>query len=208
MGQKVNPNSIRLRITKDHESKWYSPIKSMWDLVIEDKKIRDLLYIKLKEAWISKLEIARTSSNVVVDIFTSKPWVVIWRQWAQIDELKSILDKKFSKRFELNVREIKKPDLSAAVSADIIARAIEKRVPYRRAIKQQIWRVIDAWAKWVKVYIWWRLNWAEIARWEFYKEWNIPLHTLRSDIDYATERANTTYWVLWLKVWIYKWEVF
>jgi small subunit ribosomal protein S3 len=81
-------------------------------------------------------------------------------------------------------------------------------VPYRRAIKQQIWRVIDAWAKWVKVYIWWRLNWAEIARWEFYKEWNIPLHTLRSDIDYATERADTTYWVLWIKVWIYKWEVF
>lgn len=208
MGQKVNPNSIRLRITKDHQSKWYSPIKSMWDLVIEDKNIRDFLYTKLKEAWIDKFEIARTSSNVVIDIFTSKPWVVIWRQWAQIDELKSLLDKKFWKKFELNVREIKKPDLSAAVSADIIARAIEKRVPYRRAIKQQIWRVIDAWAKWVKVYIWWRLNWAEIARWEFSKEWNIPLHTLRSDIDYATERANTTYWVLWIKVWIYKWEVF
>jgi len=208
MGQKVNPNSIRLKITKQHESKWYSPIKWMWDLVVEDKKIRDFLYIKLKEAWISKFEIARTSSNVVVDIFTSKPWVVIWRQWAQIDELKTLLDKKFLKRFDLNVREIKKPDLSAAVSADIVARAIEKRVPYRRAIKQQIWRVMDAWAKWCKIYIWWRLNWAEIARWEFYKEWNIPLHTLRSDIDYSPERANTTYWVLWIKVWIYKWEVF
>ena len=208
MGQKVNPNSIRLKITKQHESKWYAPIKSMWDLVIEDKRIRDFLTSKLNEAWIDRFEIARTSSNVVIDIFTSKPWVVIWRQWAQIDELKILLDKKFSKRFELNVREIKKPDLSAAISADIIARAIEKRVPYRRAIKQQIWRVMDAWAKWVKIFIWWRLNWVEMARSEFYKEWNIPLHTLRSDIDYAIERANTTYWVLWLKVWIYKWEVF
>lgn len=208
MGQKVNPNSIRLKITKQHESKWYAPVKSMWDLVIEDKKIRDFLSSKLKEAWIDRFEIARTSSNVVVDIFTSKPWVVIWRQWAQIDELKIVLDNKFSKKFELNVREIKKPDLSAAVCADIIARAIEKRVPYRRAIKQQIWRTIDAWAKWVKVFIWWRLNWVEMARSEFYKEWNIPLHTLRSDIDYAIERANTTYWVLWIKVWIYKWEVF
>ena len=208
MGQKVNPNSIRLKITKQHESKWYAPVKSMWDLVIEDKKIRDFLSWKLKEAWIDKIEIARTSSNVLINIFTSKPWVVIWRQWAQIDELKILLDNKFSKKFELNVREIKKPDLSASISADIIARAIEKRVPYRRAIKQQIWRIIDAWAKWAKVFIWWRLNWAEMARSEFYKEWNIPLHTLRSDIDYSLERANTTYWVLWIKVWIYKWEVF
>ncbi|MCD5382977.1 30S ribosomal protein S3 [Candidatus Gracilibacteria bacterium] len=208
MGQKVNPNSIRLKITKQHESKWYAPVKSMGDLVIEDKKIRDFLSSKLKEAGIDRFEIARTSSNVVVDIFTSKPGVVIGRQGAQIDELKIVLDNKFSKKFELNVREIKKPDLSAAVCADIIARAIEKRVPYRRAIKQQIGRTIDAGAKGVKVFIGGRLNGVEMARSEFYKEGNIPLHTFRSDIDYAIERANTTYGVLGIKVWIYKGEVF
>jgi len=208
MGQKVNPNWLRLKINKEHQSKWFFPVRSMWDLVIEDEKIRRFLSSRLKEAWIDRFEILRTSSKVIIDIYTSKPWVVIWRQWAQIDELKVILDKKFWRDFELNVREIKKPDLSAKVSADIIARAIEKRVPYRRAIKQQIWRIIDSWAKWVKVRISWRLNWVEMARAEFYKEWNIPLHTLRSDIDYALEEAQTTYWVLWIKVWIYKWEVF
>ena len=208
MGQKVNPNWLRLKINKEHQSKWFFSVRSMWDLVIEDEKIRRFLSSRLKEAWIDRFEILRTSSKVIIDIYTSKPWVVIWRQWAQIDELKVILDKKFWRDFELNVREIKKPDLSAKVSADIIARAIEKRVPYRRAIKQQIWRIIDSWAKWVKVRISWRLNWVEMARAEFYKEWNIPLHTLRSDIDYALEEAQTTYWVLWIKVWIYKWEVF
>jgi len=208
MGQKVNPNGLRLKITKTWDSKWFAPISKMWDLVIEDKRIRDYLKSKLVESWVSKIEIARTSSRVILDIHTSKPWVVIWRQWAQIDELKTNLDRLFKKDFELNVREIKKPNLESAIIAEWVARAIEKRVPYRRAIKQAIARATEDWAQWVKIYIWWRLNWAEIARWEFYKEWNIPLHTLRTDISYSRERANTTYWVLGIKVWVYRWEVF
>ena len=180
----------------------------MSQFVIEDKEIRDYLLTKLQDSWISKIWISRSSSKVAIDIHTSKPWIIIWRQWSQIDEIKKVLDKRFWKEFEINVREVKKPDLEAAIVANNVARAIEKRVAYRRAVKQAISRSIDAWALWVKIYVWWRLNWAEIARWEFYKEWNIPLHTIRSDISYFIDRANTTYWVIGVKVWIYRWEVF
>lgn len=208
MGQKVNPTSFRLKINKTWSSTWFASTWKMWDLVIEDKQIRDFLTKKLPESWILKFQISRSSTKVVVDINTAKPWVVIWRQWAQIDELKIALDNKFRKDFELNVKEIKRPDIESEIIAENIARSIENRIPYKRVIKQAIWRAVESWVKWVKIYIWWRLNWAEMARWEYYKEGNIPLHTLNSDISYSRNTANTTYWALWIKVWTYKWDVF
>ena len=208
MWQKVNPKSFRLKIVTTWDSQWYASTKNMWDLFLEDVVIREFINKKLPDSWISKIGISRSSSKVFIDIYTSKPWVIIWRQWSQIDIIKKTLDRKFNRNFEINVKEIKKPDLESAIVASNVARAVEKRVAYRRAIKQAISRSVEAWAIWIKIYIWWRLNWAEIARSEFYKEWNIPLHTIRSDISYAIERANTVYWVLWIKVWIYRWEVF
>lgn len=208
MWQKVNPFAFRLKTTTAWNSIYFSAVKSIWGLVIEDGEIRSFLSSKLSDAWIARYIISRNNNQIIVDIYTSKPWVVIWRQWSQIDELKKALDLMFSSNFELNVKEIKKPDLEAVIVAWVIARSIENRVAYRRAIKQAISKCMEAWAKWVKVSIWWRLNWAEIARSETYKEWSIPLHTIRTDISYSTERANTTYWVIWIKVWIYRWEVF
>ncbi len=208
MWQKVNPKSFRLKTTTTWDSQWYASPKKMWDLFLEDKEIRDFINNKLPDSWISKIMIFRSSSKVNIEIYTSKPWVIIWRQWSQIDEIKKTLDRKYSRNFDINVKELKTPDLESAIVASNIARAVERRIAYRRAIKQAISRSVEAWAIWIKVYIWWRLNWAEIARGEFYKEWNIPLHTIRSDVSYAIERANTVYWVLWIKVWIYRWEVF
>lgn len=208
MWQKVNPKSFRLKTITTWDSQWFAPSEKIWDLFLEDKLIRDFINKKWPDSWIAKIAVLRSWSKVFVEIYTSKPWIIIWRQWSQVDEIKKLLDKKFNRNFEINIKEVKKPDLESVIVASNIARAVEKRVAYRRAIKQAISKSIESWALWIKVYIWWRLNWAEIARSEFYKEWNIPLHTIRSDVSYAIERANTVYWVLWIKVWIYRWAVF
>lgn len=208
MWQKVNPKCFRLKVNTTWDSRWYVPLRKLADCTLEDLAIRGFFNKKLKDSWISKILISRTNSKIYVDIYTSKPGVIIWRQWAQIDDLKKLVDKKFNKNIEINIKEIKKPETEAPIVAENIARSIEKRIAYRRAAKQAIAKSMEAWALWVKIFVAWRLNWAEIARWEYYKEWTIPLQTLRSDISYATERANTTYWVIWIKVWIYRWQVF
>lgn len=208
MWRKVNPKCFRLKNTVSWDSICYASNKNIADVVHEDIKIRKFLKSKLPDSWIARIVISRTWTKIMIDIETSKPWVIIWRQGSQVEDLKKQLDMKFNRIFELNIKEIKKPDLEAEVVAENLTSAIEKRIAYRRASKQAISRTMEAWALGVKIHVWWRLNGVEIARWEFLKEGNIPLHTIRSDISYATAEAHTTYWIIWVKVWIYRWQVF
>jgi small subunit ribosomal protein S3 len=208
MGQKINPKVIRLGITRDWDSKWYASKRDYARLLHEDLEIEKLLKEKLKEGGVSKIEILRTQGKVIVNIHTAKPGVIIGRGGAVIEDLKIMLDKRFSTVFAINIKEIKKPALDAETLAENIAQQVEKRVSYRRACKMGIEKAMEAGAKGAKVKIAGRLNGVEIAREEFFSLGKIPLHTFRADIDYAAGTARTTYGAIGIKVWIYKGEVF
>lgn len=152
--------------------------------------------------------IARNQNEVLVTVFTSKAALVLGKENENQSILETALSKKTNVTVKIIVKEVKRPDLNAKIVWFTIANQIEKRMPYKRAIKQAISKAMEKWAKWVKVKVWGRLNWAEIARKETFKEWNIPTQTVRADIDYTTVRAETVYGTIWLKVWIYKWNVY
>lgn len=208
MGQKVNPHGLRVGVNKDWSSSWIAGKKDFSDFLVEDNKIRTFINKKYATSSVSDVNIERTANRVVVDIYTSKPGVLIGTKGAGVEELKKDLAKICNgKQVNVNIKEVKRPDLDANIVAQSIAQSLEKRVSFRRAMKQGIQRVMRAGAKGCKVMISGRLDGAEIARSEHYQEGRLPLQTLRSDIDYALVEAHTTYGVLGVKVWICNGEI-
>jgi len=206
MGQKVNPHGLRVGIIKDWDSKWYAE-KEFADYLVEDHEIRKYLKKRLYSAGISRIEIERASDRVKIIIYTAKPGVVIGKGGAEIEKVKGELGKFTDKKLIVDIKEIKRPDRDAQLVAESIAQQLENRVSFRRAMKQVIGRTMKSGAKGIKTMVSGRLGGAEIARSESYHEGTIPLQTLRADIDYGVARANTTYGVIGVKVWIYNGEV-
>ncbi|MBU9710801.1 30S ribosomal protein S3 [Evansella tamaricis] len=206
MGQKVNPIGLRVGIIKDWESKWYSD-KDYANLLHEDIKIREYLEKRLKEASLSRVEIERAANRVNVTIFTAKPGMVIGKGGSEVEALRKALNQLTGKRVHININEVKSPDMDARLVADNIARQLENRISFRRAMKQAIQRTMRSGAQGIKTQVSGRLGGADIARSESYSEGTVPLHTLRADIDYGTAEADTTYGKLGVKVWIYRGEV-
>ena len=206
MGQKIHPLGMRVGIIRDWDSKWYAK-KDFAEFLHEDLKIRDYIRKQLNEASVSTIEIERAANRVNVSIHTAKPGMVIGKGGSEVDKLRTNLNKLTGKRVHINIVEIKKPDLDAKLVAEGIARDLERRIAFRRAQKQAIQRAMRAGAKGIKTQVSGRLNGADIARAEGYSEGTVPLHTLRADIDYAWEEADTTYGKLGVKVWIYRGEV-
>ena len=207
MGQKVNPHGLRVGVIKDWDSKWYAEA-DFADCLVEDYQIRKFLKKKLYSAGIAKIEIERRAADQVkVIIFTAKPGVVIGKGGADIENLKVELGKYTSKKLNLEIKEIKKPDSSAQLVAENIAQQLENRVSFRRAMKSTMSRSMKSGVKGIKTCVSGRLAGADIARSEHYIEGTIPLQTLRADIDYGFAEADTTYGKLGVKVWIYNGEV-
>lgn len=206
MGQKVHPKGMRIGIIKDWDAKWYAD-KNYADLLHEDLKIRNSIKKKLYAAGISKVEIERAANRVKVTIFTAKPGIVIGRGGAEVEVLRKDLEKMTGRSVNVNISEIKKPELDAQLVAENVAVQLEKRVSFRRAMKQAVGRTMRLGAEGIKIMCAGRLGGAEIARTEWYNEGKVPLHTLRADIDYGFAEANTTYGKIGIKVWIYRGEV-
>ena len=211
MGHKVNPKIFRIGITQDWKSKWFSR-KNYQVYLEQDVKIRKFLRNKLKEAGLSDIEVERSANNIIINIFTSKPGVVIGRGGAGAEDLRKQIKEKVIKKpkisVKINIKEIQKPNLNAQIICNNMIEQIEKRIPFRRVMKQTIDGVMKAGAKGVKVSVAGRLNGAEIARTEKLATGQLPLHTLRADIDYSRGVAATTYGAIGVKVWVYKGEVF
>ena len=206
MGQKVHPIGMRVGIIRDWDAKWYAE-KEYAEFLHEDLKIRKFIASKLADAAVSTVEIERAANRVNISIHTAKPGMVIGKGGSEVENLRKELNSLTGKRVHINIVEIKKPDLDAKLVGEGIARQLENRVAFRRAQKQAIQRTMRAGAKGIKTQVSGRLNGADIARSEGYSEGTVPLHTLRADIDYAWEEADTTYGKLGVKVWIYRGEV-
>jgi len=206
LGQKINPIGLRTGVIRDWEAKWYAD-KDFADLLHEDLKVREYIETNLKDASISKVEIERAANRINIAVHTGKPGMVIGKGGSEIDKLRTALNKLTGKRVHINVVEVKKIDMDAKLVAESIARQLENRVSFRRAQKQALGRALKAGAKGIRTQVSGRLGGADIARSEGYNEGTVPLHTLRADIDYAHEEADTTYGKLGVKVWIYRGEV-
>lgn len=206
MGQKVHPIGMRVGIIRDWDAKWYAE-KEYAEFLHEDLKIRKFIASKLADAAVSTVEIERAANRVNISIHTAKPGMVIGKGGSEVENLRKELNSLTGKRVHINIVEIKKPDLDAKLVGEGIARQLENRVAFRRAQKQAIQRTMRSGAKGIKTQVSGRLNGADIARSEGYSEGTVPLHTLRADIDYAWEEADTTYGKLGVKVWIYRGEV-
>ena len=202
MGQKVNPISLRLAVRRNWMSKWFASKKEFGDTLIEDFKIRKHLLKKPSLVGISNIKIKRMSGKVEVTIVTARPGLVIGKKGAEIEVLKDELVKLTGKEVWVAVEEVKRPDMDAQIVANSIAKQIERRIPYRRAMKKAMQSALDSGAHGVKVQLSGRIGGAEIARSEWYKEKSTPLHTLRANIDYAEAKAQTTYGIIGVKVWI------
>ncbi|ALV22266.1 MULTISPECIES: 30S ribosomal protein S3 [Carnobacterium] len=206
MGQKINPTGLRVGIIRDWDAKWYAE-KEYANYLHEDLRIREYIAKKLSDASISQIEIERAANRVNVSLHTAKPGMVIGKGGSEVDSLRKKLNELTGKRVHINIVEIKKPDLDAKLVGEGIARQLESRVAFRRAQKQAIQRTMRSGAKGIKTQVSGRLNGADIARSETHSEGSVPLHTLRADIDYAWEEADTTYGKLGVKVWIYRGEI-
>jgi ribosomal protein S3 len=207
MGQKVNPHGLRVGIIKDWESTWYADKKDYANFLVEDNKLRTYIKKKLANSSVSKIAIERTNDRVKVTIHTSKPGIIIGRNGSAIQELSAQLQKMVSQKVMVNVEEIKRPEVDSQLVAEDIARQLENRVTFRRAMKKAMQTTMKFGAKGIKTACSGRLGGAEMARSESYHEGTIPLQTLRADIDYGFAEANTTYGKIGVKVWIYKGEV-
>lgn len=206
MGQKVHPKGLRVGIIRDWESNWYAD-KNYTELLHEDIKIRKYLKKRLYQAGISDVKIERAANRIKISINTAKPGIVIGRGGSEVEALRKELEKITGKRINVNIVEIKKPELEAQLVAESIALQLERRIAFRRAMKQAVSRTMRLGAEGIKVSCAGRLAGAEIARSEWYSEGKVPLHTLRADIDYGFAEANTTYGKIGVKVWIYKGEI-
>lgn len=209
MGQKVNPHGLRVGIIKDWDSKWYADTKNgeFANNLVEDHKIREFLKKKLYESGVSKIEIERSADRVVVTVNTSKPGMVIGKGGAEIDKVKAEAQKLTSKKLDLKVTEIKRPETNAQLTAENIAKQLEDRVSFRRAMKSSMQKTMRAGVKGIKTQVSGRLGGADMARSESYSEGTIPLQTLRANIEYGFAEANTTYGKVGVKCWIYLGEV-
>ena len=211
MGQKVHPTGIRLGIVKDWSSKWYANTKDFPGYVKQDHEVRTYIKKKFKDASISKVSIERPSKKANITIMTARPGIVIGKKGEDIEKLRAKLALMMNMHINdvrINISEIRKPELDAQLVAEGIAQQLERRVMFRRAMKRAVTSTMRLGAEGVKVKVGGRLNGAEIARSEWYREGRVPLHTLRADIDYGISEANTTYGIIGVKVWIFKGEVF
>ena len=202
MGQKVNPNGFRLGVSKKQNANWYAKGKDFSNNLIQDLKVREYLGKKLKNSSISKVELERTAESFIVNIHTARPGIIIGKRGEEIENLKKAVEKIVKGPSQINIKEVKKPDLDAQILAEGVAQQLEKRVMFRTvqsALRQS--------AKGVRIEVSGRLNGAEIARTEWYREGRVPLHTLRADIDYGTAEALTTYGIIGVKVWVYRGEI-
>jgi len=206
VGQKVNPHGLRIGIIKDWDSNWFAD-KDYEKFLLEDIKVREFIKEKLFLSGIARVQIERASQKTRISIYTAKPGMVIGRQGSNIELLKGDLKKMTDSNIDINIVEIKTPDMNAILVAENIASQLERRIAFRRAMKQCVGRTMRMGAKGIKIQVGGRLGGAEIARSETYREGSIPLHTLRADIDYGTAEAHTTYGRIGVKVWIYKGEV-
>ena len=207
MGQKMDPHGLRVGVIKDWDSKWYANKKDFANYLVEDHKIREYVKKKLYVSGISKIEIERTAKFVKVNVYTAKPGVVIGKGGNLAESLKQELSKMINKEVNLNIVEVKDIDTNAQLVAENICNQLERRISFRRAMKQCMQKAMKAGALGIKTSVSGRLAGADMARTEFYKEGTIPLQTLRADIDYGFYEADTTYGKIGVKVWIYKGEV-
>lgn len=209
MGQKVNPHGLRVGVIKGWDAQWYAGKKEFSDFLIEDYKIREYIKNKYFMCGIAKTTIERAQGKVIINVYTSKPGMLIGQKGAGVEQLKKELTKVVdkSRSVSVNVLEVKRPDMDALLVAESIAAQLEKRASFRRSMKQAMGRVMRSGAKGVKIMVSGRLDGAEIARSEHYHEGSIPLQTLRADIDYAEAKAKTTFGIIGVKVWVYKGEI-
>lgn len=208
MWHKVSPQAFRIPYIKNWSATWFAWKKEYAKELSIDNTIRAYLKTQFKDIPTGDIIISRNDKEVLVTVYTAKSSLVLWKDGENVTNIEKTLFKKTNAKVKLSVKEVKNPDINAKIVWFMITNQIEKRMPYKRAIKQAISKAIEKWAKWIKVKIGWRLNGAEIARKETFKEGNIPTQTVRADIDYVTSRAETVYGTVWIKVWIYKWDIF
>ncbi len=207
MGQKVNPHGMRVGVIKNWDSRWFVGDNVFGDTLVEDYNLRKYLKKTLQSAGVPKIEIERTASKIRLNIHCAKPGIVIGRNGSEIEKLRANCEKMLGKSVNINIVEVKNPDVNSTLVAENVAEQLEKRVSFRRAMKMAIGRAMKSGAKGIKIMVSGRLGGAEIARSEQYHEGTIPLQTIRADIDYGFAEADTTYGKLGVKVWIYKGEV-
>ena len=208
MGQKVHPTGIRLGYIKDWNSRWYANSQAFPEFLLQDMKVRELLKTKLAHASVSRIQINRPASNAHITIHTARPGIVIGKKGEDIEKLRQLVSSMMGIPVQLKVEEIRKPELDAQLVAESVTQQLEKRIMYRRAMKRAVSNTMRLGAQGIKINVAGRLNGAEIARSEWYREGRVPLHTLRADIDYGFAEANTTYGIIGVKVWIFKGEIF
>jgi len=207
MGQKVHPTGIRLGIVKKHTSVWYADGPDYAKNLLVDLQVREFIKKRLVNASVARVEIERPAQTAKVTIFTARPGIVIGKKGEDVEKLRGVLSAKMGVPVQINIEEIRKPDLDAQLVADSVAQQLERRVMFRRAMKRVVQNAMRQGAEGIKVQVGGRLGGAEIARSEWYREGRVPLHTLRADIDYATSEASTTYGIIGVKVWIFKGEI-
>jgi small subunit ribosomal protein S3 len=207
MGQKVHPTGIRLGIVKDWASKWYADSSDYADYLNNDLKVRDFIKKRLAHASVSRIQIERPAKNAMITIHTARPGIVIGKKGEDIEVLRKEVSAMMGIPVHVNIEEIRKPELDAQLVAEGVAQQLERRIMFRRAMKRAVSNSMRLGAQGIRINVAGRLNGAEIARTEWYREGRVPLHTLRADIDYGTAEANTTYGIIGVKVWIFKGEV-
>lgn len=207
MGQKIHPTGFRLAVTKNWSSRWFANSKEFPGMLKEDVKVREYLKRKLAHASVGRVTIERPAKNARVTVFSARPGVVIGKKGEDIETLRTDLQRIMGVPVHVSIEEIRKPEIDAQLIADSIAQQLEKRIMFRRAMKRAMQNAMRLGAQGIKVMSAGRLNGAEIARSEWYREGRVPLHTLRADIDYATSEALTTYGIIGIKVWVYKGEM-
>ncbi|UCE76717.1 MAG: 30S ribosomal protein S3 [Gammaproteobacteria bacterium] len=207
MGQKVHPTGIRLGIVKDWTSKWYADSKKYADFLNLDLETRDFIKQRLKHASVSRIQIERPASNAVITIHTARPGIVIGKKGEDIEKLRGEIAGRMGMPVHVNIEEVRKPEVEAQLVAESVAQQLERRIMFRRAMKRAVGNAMRLGAEGIKIMVAGRLNGAEIARTEWYREGRVPLHTLRADIDYGFTEANTTYGVIGVKVWVFKGEI-
>ena len=207
MGQKIHPVGFRLPVTRNWASRWYANNQNFATMLAEDLQVRDYLKAKLKNAAVSRILIERPAKNARITIFSARPGVVIGKKGEDIEALKAELTKRLGVPVAVNIEEVRKPEVDAQLIADSITQQLEKRIMFRRAMKRAMQNAMHLGAQGIKIMSAGRLNGAEIARTEWYREGRVPLHTLRADIDYGVSEAKTTYGIIGIKVWVYKGEM-
>jgi len=207
MGQKVHPTGIRLGIVKKHTSTWYAEGKRYSENLLVDLEVREYVKKRLAAASVSRVEIERPAQTAKVTVFTARTGIVIGKKGEDVETLRSELGRRMGVPVQVNIEEIRKPDLDAKLVADSVAAQLERRVMFRRAMKRAVQNAMRQGAEGIKIQVGGRLGGAEIARSEWYREGRVPLHTLRADIDYSTAEANTTYGIIGIKVWVFKGEI-